>query len=237
LPRNCAIFAVNDDVAAEIVAAARHAAHLSIPRDLTLLGVDNLVAVCEASRPSITSIQLDHERAGFLAARMLGDNISHKGTETQRNMNSQHPRVNSIQGGSLCGSVALCDKHFTVGPLMAVRRESTRGHGRRDPAILAAVEDIRRKACDGLTVAALVARFPGSRRLFDMRFREAMGHSALDEILQVRMEQVMGLLSRPDIPIDAIADFCGFGCRYELRKLFHARYGVSMSQWRRDNCQ
>ena len=31
------------------------------------------------------------------------------------------------------------------------------GHGRREPLILAAVEIIRREACDGLTVAALAA--------------------------------------------------------------------------------
>ncbi len=70
LPRHCAIFAVNDLVAAEVVAAAR-AAHRAIPRELTLLGVDNLAAICENSHPTISSIQIDFERAGYVAASML----------------------------------------------------------------------------------------------------------------------------------------------------------------------
>ena len=74
LPRHCAIFAVNDLVAAEVVAAAR-AAHRAIPRELTLLGVDNLAAICENSHPTISSIQIDFERAGYVAASMLAATI------------------------------------------------------------------------------------------------------------------------------------------------------------------
>ena len=130
---------------------------------------------------------------------------------------------------------ARCDgaAAATYGPLLVERRQSTRGHGRREPWVLKAVEIIRREACDGLTVSALAAHFPGSRRLFEMRFREAMGHSALNEILQVRLARVFDLLARPDVPISAIADFCGFGCGYELRQLFRARTGMSLSDWRK----
>ena len=61
LPRKCAVFAVNDATAAETVDAARRSGR-SIPWELTLLGVDDLPAFCEASRPTVSSIQLDHER-------------------------------------------------------------------------------------------------------------------------------------------------------------------------------
>ncbi|MBR0056832.1 MAG: substrate-binding domain-containing protein, partial [Kiritimatiellae bacterium] len=70
LPRHTAVFAVNDGTADEVVAAA-NAAGRHIPRELALCGVDNLPAVCEAARPTITSIQIDFERAGFLAAKLL----------------------------------------------------------------------------------------------------------------------------------------------------------------------
>ena len=84
----------------------------------------------------------------------------------------------------------------------------------------------------GLTAAALAARFPGSRKHFERRFREAIGHSVLDEILHVRMTKVLDLLSQPKPAISAIADFCGFTSDRELRKLFHSRHGMSMRQWR-----
>ena len=60
-----------------------------------------------------------------------------------------------------------------------------------------------------------------------------MGHSVLDEILHVRLEQVQALLARRDMAIGAIAGLCGFNCEYALRKLFQARFGMSMQEWRR----
>ncbi len=232
LPRHTAIFAVNDATAAEVVAAARHC-NRAIPRELTLLGVDNNKDICESSDPPISSIQIDRERTGYVSARMLGDNTSHKGTETQRNKNSQHPRVNSLQGGSLCDSVALCDKCFTVGPLMAVRRKSTGGQGRHEKFILEAVEMIRREACDGLTAEKLAKRFRGTRRLFYLRFREAMGHPPLDEILNVRMARALDLLANTDMPINAVADFCGFQRGWELWDLFRKRVGMPPLRFRK----
>ncbi len=235
LPRPCGIFAVNDVAASEVRAACR-TAHLHIPKDVSIVGVDNDAQFCEAPEPALSSIPIDYERAGFLAATMLGVIISHRGTETRRNINQQHQRVNSIQDGSLCGSVTLCDKkHFTVGPLMAVRRKSTSGRGRHEPRILEAMEIIRRDACNGLTAEKLIARFPGTRRLFDIRFREATGHSVLDEILHVRLEQACTLLSQTDTAIGAIADFCGFDRYQTLDKLFRKRFRMSMRQWRRQN--
>lgn len=91
---------------------------------------------------------------------------------------------------------------------------------------------IRREACEGLTVAELAARFPGTRRLFDMRFREAAGHSALDEILNIRMERAMELLAHTDMPIAAVAQFSGFKTELEFWKLFRKRTGMPPLRFR-----
>ena len=250
LPRPCGVFAVND-VAASEVRAACHAALLHIPKDISIIGVDNDAQFCEAPVPPLSSIQIDFERAGFLAAKMLGTIISHRGTETRSQgkhtdlptPNGVHEEVSRVSGEQirmlnkdLCDSVPLCDKkHFTVGPLMAVRRKSTSGRGRHEPRILEAMEMIRREACDGLTAERLIRRFPGSRWLFEKRFREATGHSVLDEILHVRLEQACALLSQTDTPIGAIADFCGFRTYWALDFLFRTRFKVSMGEWRREN--
>ena len=68
-----------------------------------------------------------------------------------------------------------------------------------------------------------------------MRFREAMGHSILDEIMHVRMERVQTLLASTDTPIGAIADFCGFGSDVELRHVFRAQTKMSLREWRKRN--
>ena len=208
LPRHTAIFVVNDQTAILVAETARKAGRI-IPRDLTLIGADNDPVHCEKTHPTLSSIQLDFESAGFQSAKLLGEMLAKR----------------TDGGGGLAAA--------SIGPLMAVRRESTMGHGRREARILEAVEMIRREACDGLTAEALAARFPGSRRLFELRFREAMGRSVLDEIQHVRMQKIQTLLADTDIPIGAIADFCGFRTDRALRKIFLAREGVSMAEWRR----
>lgn len=200
LPRHTAVFAASDVVAAEVVAAAR-AAYRPIPRELTLLGVDNLSEICEVGKPTISSLQIDFERAGFAAARMIGER----------------------------GGLAA------VGPLMVVRRESTGGAGRREPFVLEAVERIRREACDGLTADDVIKAAPVSRSLFILRFREAVGHSIQNEIEHVRLERVFTLLRDPEMPIGAIASFCGWRSDIALRWLFRRRTGMSMRQWRQKN--
>ncbi len=274
LPRHTAIFAVNDGTAAEVVAAAA-AAHRPIPRELTLCGVDNLTALCETGHPTITSIQIDFERAGFLAARLLAARMTDRAARGMTNAanaaNDGALRANykitslppeaahhCTEGACHCGEAARhctggasslpppAARHCgsdgrngiavaTVGPLMAVWRESTGGAGRREPHIMAAVERIRREACDGLTAQKIIAESPGSKRLFNLRFREATGHSVLEEIRHVRLEKVETLLSQTDTPIGAIADFCGWGSSVALKCFFRARTGMTMREWRRKN--
>ena len=207
LPLKTALFAVNDDMAAEVVAACRSCGK-RIPADMTLLGVDNLEEVCEKGDPQISSIQIDFERAGYCAAKML----------------------DCLMSGRRKDVFVDC-----FGPMMVVRRESTRGFGRREARILPVVELIRREACNGLTAREAMKGVKGSRRLFELRFREAMGHSVLDEILSVRLEHVCHLLSQTDTPIGAMASFCGFKSDIALSKLFHRRFGTSLLAWRKAN--
>ncbi len=239
LPHHTAIFAVGDLAAVETAAAAR-SCHRSIPRDLTLLGVDSNPVLCEASHPTLSSIQIDHELAGYLAAKAIGDVLATKNTKKHKGY------VNSVSSVADKNSVNLLNPvkktsietrgaEILVKPLLAVRRESTGGFGRREPFVLEAMETIRREACEGLTVAKLAQRFRCSRPLFDLRFREAVGHSALKEILHVRLEKVFTLLSRTDTPIGAIADFCGFRSHIALHWLFKKRTGMSMGEWRKRN--
>ena len=203
LPARCAVFAANDYSARDVALAARSVAR-SIPRELSLLGVDGMPDESgDATIRRLSSVRMDFELAGYLAARLLS---------------------------SLPSRAAAA-----FGPLCVLRGDSTRGRGRRDPHVLEAVGIIRREACEGLTAAALAARVPGSRKHFERRFREAMGHSVLDEILHVRLQAVMDLLSRPEPPIGTIADFCGFGSQVELRIAFRARTGMSMRQWRKNH--
>jgi transcriptional regulator GlxA family with amidase domain len=65
-----------------------------------------------------------------------------------------------------------------------------------------------------------------------MRFREAAGHSALDEILNVRLARAMELLVHTDIPIASVAHFSGFNTELEFWKLFSKRTGMPPLRFR-----
>ena len=206
LPPHCAVFAVND-CCARCAAKALARAGRAFPLTATLVGADGVEPplIDRNLAAEVSSVRLDFELAGYLAAKAIG----------------------SFADGGGRPSAS------TFPPLLVDRRKSTRGYGRREPRIVEATEMIRREACDGLTAARLAARFPGTRRLFDMRFREAMGHSALDEILNVRMERAMELLARTDIPIASVAHFSGFRTELAFWKVFRRRTGTSPLAFRK----
>jgi LacI family transcriptional regulator len=208
LPPHCAVFAVNDFCALGAVRALV-AAGRTYPRSVTLIGADGVEIDLRDRELAATfsTVRLDFELAGFLAAKMVAE-IAERG-----------------RSGNRIASFP---------PLMVDRRKSTRGYGRREPHILEAIEMIRREACDGLTVAQLASRFPGARRLFELRFREAAGHSALDEIMNVRLDRAIELLSGTDMPVSAIAHFCGFSGEWEFWHFFRKRTGVSPRTFRSD---
>lgn len=207
LPPHCAIFAVNDYTAWETWNALRSQMR-HVPKSATIIGADGFDRTPDGDLSRLSSVRLDFERMGYLAARTLAEITA---------------------GGRPARRIA------TLGPLLVIRRESTRGRGRRDARILEAAEMIRREASEGLTVAILARRFGCSRRLFEIRFREAMGHSVLDEIRHVRLEHAQALLARGDMPIAAVADFCGFGTERQMRRVFLDSTGMSPREWRKSN--
>ncbi len=234
LPRNSAIFAVSDLIAVRVAKAARATLRI-IPKELTLISVDNHPEICETADPPITSIQLDFERMGYVAAKALGEKIGFRKLARQLNREATFGPLS----GHLSGRAALKGGDgpaaASIGPLLAVRRKSTGGRGRHEPWVMEAAAAIRAEACEGLSASKLIARYPVSKRLFTMRFREATGHSVLDEILHVRLEKAYTLLSQTDTAIGAIPALCGFRSGRTLEALFRNRTGLSMRDWRKRN--
>lgn len=198
LPRPCGIFAANDEVAHHLrgICAVEG---LDIPNAIALVGVDNDASVCLAARPRLSSVLADNEQMGFRAAGLLAEQFKDP---------TAPPR------------------QIFVPPLMVIRRESTRRLVCRDAQVLDAIQFIREKACTGLRARDVLARFPGSRRAVEMRFRDATGHSILEEILRVRTDRARELLADGSRPLKAIANLCGYASESAFRKVYRARFGV-----------
>ena len=203
LPRPCGILAANDYVA-QIVLEACAQLRIAVPDEIAVVGVDNEVLICENTCPTLTSVMPDNDHAGYMAAEMLDGMIR----------------------GERQGS-------RTFGVLTVVRRQSTCRYRRSDMRVLAAVESIRRKACEGLTARAVIAEMGCSRRLAEIRFREVTGHSILDEITEVRLANARMLLRDPRKTVEIVAARCGYNSAVALRKAFLSHTGETLSAWRK----
>lgn len=205
LPKPCALFAANDMVGAEVLAAARFEG-IEVPGDLAVCGVDDNAEICEHTEPTLSSVAPDFRQGGVLAVRSLAE---------------------ILRGGGSTGGVR------TYGVLGLVRRDSTRPLASRDSAARAALTLIRREACSGLRSERVAALFPCARRTADLRFRKAVGHSIGDEIHAVQLAEAKRLAADPSRQLKSIADFCGFGSPGALRNFFRRETGMSLSTWRK----
>lgn len=69
-------------------------------------------------------------------------------------------------------------------------------------------------------------------RSAEKRFRAAVGKSVLEEILDVRFERLEQLL-KETTPLGQIANRTGFSSENHLQRMFKARYGMTLSAWRK----
>ena len=205
LPPNTGVLAANDAVAECVISCCRRL-RIDIPRDLALVGVDNDKLRCEGTDPQIASVQLDFEQAGYLAGQLLDGRIA-------------HPRRSR--------------RVAEFGPLGLIRRASIRSSPVMGYRIVSAMEMIRARACEGLSALDVVKHIGGSRRSAEMRFRETIGKSILEEIMDVRFARIFYLLENTDTSFDALASFSGFAGFESMRKTFRRRTGLSPGEWRR----
>lgn len=182
LPKPVGIFAANDFMATQVAAAANRTGQ-KIPEDIALVGVDNDELLCENTKPTLSSVMPDFRAAGEKAAAMLARIMANPKCRPQPE---------------------------TFGPLQLVRRSSTSRSKRIDRDVLAALDLIRREACNGLKARDVLAAFPCTRRMAEIRFRTATGKSTLEAIQEVRRAKAEELLKNPARDRNAIANLCGY---------------------------
>ena len=205
--RPCGVFAANDATSA-LVASACADCGLRIPEDVALVGVDDSEEYCERGHPTFSSVRVDIERGGFESAALLEEMVS--------NGDLRKGRV------------------VRYGVARVVRRASTSVLRARDGRVSRALEWIRRNACTPIGVSDVVSVMGCWRRLADLRFRQATGHTILDEVHARRIDEAMELLRRPDVPIEDIPPRCGYVPGPYLGILFKRTTGLTMRQWRKN---
>lgn len=207
LPKPCGVFAANDWCAEQVVGiCALH--NIAVPSEIAVVGVDNDTDICENAAVSISSITTDNVRAGELAAMLLAEQMK-------------------------CGNTPCRTALF--GATGLVQRASTRMFRIADFRVAKAIEHIRRHACDGLEAGDVAGIMGCSRRWAEVRFREVVGHSILDEIHDVRFAKALEYMPRYGFRMEDIANACGYESASFFRKQFKKRMGCSPREWRNEN--
>ena len=206
LPYPCGVMAYSDNRAQTVLDACR-LAHLRVPEQIQLVGVDNEIEICENMQPTLTSILPDFEQGGFLAAQLLGDILSHR----------IRPRK------------PVCRAYGVKTIVVRASTQDLKGGGR---IVSQAREFIRLHAHERITVADIAASLNLARRTLENRFREVLGCGVADVLREERINRVARLLRETDRTISSIAYDSGFSSPTHLCALFRATYGMTMKEWR-----
>ncbi|MDO5579758.1 MAG: DNA-binding transcriptional regulator [Planctomycetia bacterium] len=203
LPKPVAVLAANDFRGRQVLEVCQRAG-IPVPYQVAVLGVDNDHPICELSYPSLSSIAVDWEKAGFMSAEAL----------------------NLLMRGEIPPT-------RLYGPTRIVSRNSTEHLQISDPLVVRILEMIRFNKGENLRVADILKSIHVSERSAQERFKKAMGHSIMEEIKKTRMKNVCELIEETEIPFHEISKSFGFENPNHLGQLFKKEFGMTMSEYRR----
>ena len=198
--------AAYDDTASHVIESCRIAG-LSVPGDISIIGIGNDALICPHTTPALSSIIPDFEEEGYRAARELQAMMTRGRKPVRREI--------------ICGCKGVA------------QRGSTKGGDSSVLLVQKGLTYIKANAMRKISSADVVRALGVSRRLADLRFREVTQKSILTHILDIRLGEVCRLLSETDLRISEIA----IACHYEpgnLKNLFRRHFGMSMRTWRRN---
>jgi len=98
--------------------------------------------------------------------------------------------------------------------------------------VIQALEYIRINAGLNIRVSDVANHCGVTQRWVEKRFALALARSVMDEIQRARMETVLSLVAKTDLPFGAIARRCGFTSANHLGVIFRQSFGCTMSDYR-----
>lgn len=205
LPRPICVFACNDDRAISVLESCKIAG-LRVPEEVAVLGVDNDELMCNLSSPSLSSIELDFERAGFDAAQHLDELIENK-TEY---------------------------KIINVPPREIIERRSTDILAINDKDVAAALIYIRNNYYKPIQVLNVVEAACLSKRELEKRFRKFLKRTIKSEIERLRVELIKKKLLNSNKPIYQIANELEFTDSEHFSRYFKNLTGMSPLDFKRN---
>ena len=155
-----------------------------MPKRLSVLACDNDEMICETSSPTLSSIPLSNENAGFQAAEALSRIMSGERPKRPVRIRFSGERV--------------------------IERESTRHLKKDDWLVERCLEIIAANTDLPLTTADLVRWLKVSRRTLEVRFKEATGQTLARASVLARLNRARVLFAETAKTQEEVAAACGF---------------------------
>ncbi|TWT79948.1 Xylose operon regulatory protein [Planctomycetes bacterium CA13] len=207
LAKPVAVFCANDGRAQHVLEACSRA-ELLVPEEVAVLGVDNDSIIGPLCDPTLSSIEINPEEVGFVAAELLSQLMMGKKPESI---------VRYIQ------------------PISVETRQSTDVKAIADPLIASARAFIHENSCNGITVQSVTEHCGLSRSTLERQFRKLFDRSPQQEIRHVQIKRARKLLAETDLSMERIANLCGFDHPEYMHVVFRREIDMTPGQYRRQS--
>lgn len=204
LPKPVGLFACDDSFALQVSEICK-INNIKIPEEISLLGVDNDELICNLSDPPISSIVLDVEKGGYEAGRLLNRLIT---AEKKEPFN------------------------IIINPIRFELRKSTEKYAISNDYISKVVNHIEDNFTAEINIETLTRFVPLSRRNLEVKFKQEMGTSIYQFILNCRIEFFAHLLLTTDKPLFDLALESGFNDCKNISRIFKKFKGFTPLEYR-----
>jgi LacI family transcriptional regulator len=203
LPQPAGVMACNDERGLQVLDACRRCG-VGVPEQVAVIGVDDDEHLCDLAIPPMTSVDVNAEQIGYVAAELL----------------------DGMMEGKKAADTTL------VAPRGVVTRRSTDVLASEDPVVNRAAAYIREHGGRGLQVPDVAAHVNMSRASLEPRMKRVLGRTIHQEIQRAQLDRVKQLLTGTPMPIKQIAREGGFSCVQYLTRVFRCATGETPARYR-----
>jgi LacI family transcriptional regulator len=204
LPKPIGIMTSTDLMGQQLLEACRRA-QITVPEAIAVIGVDNDEPICRISDPPLTSVILNDHQRGYEAAALLD---------------------------RLMAGAPVPAEPVWIQPAGVVSRASTDFMAIEDPSIVKALRFLRDNACFNISVDDVAKEACLSRSVIERRFRKIVSRTIGDEIVRLRVNHAIELLSNTSMELKAIAYNSGFGSQAYMNSVFMKKLGKTPGSYR-----
>ncbi len=204
LPEHTGIIAVTDARARHLLQACEYL-NMAVPDQLCIIGIDNEELIQYLSRVSLSSVVQGTKRIGYQAAKLL------------------HRLLNGLP---------VSNTPILIPPIHVEQRRSTDYLSLTDPLVIQAMHYIRHYATQGIKAEQVLDHLKISRSNLEQRFKTEMNKTIHQVIHEVKLARARHMLQNTDIPLQEVADICGYPSLQYFYTVFKKECGKTPKEYR-----